>query len=157
MTDMYGYEVKFERDCVDSRNPREQYSSWYKEYKNTFQSISRTREAPDVVSSLVLNAGDACFLVWAEYSDGDSFGNSVRSGVEAFGVFRSYMAANELKDFLEKVDEEQWYEKALELLTSDGQEFSISIPWADYFSELNEVHVTETTVTKIIDTEEDPE
>lgn len=156
---MAGFLVEFESDCIESERETDengdyvQYGSWSEVYTNNIvPRVIKDPKFPDVTSTLDIERGEKAFVVWVEYSTGDSFGHSSRSGTEAIAIFKDYVVAKELADAIEghKPDRDisDWDNKyKLKLKTSDGQEFDIYTgSWHDYFGGLDEVHVDEVLV-----------
>ena len=96
---MFKYEVRIDRSCVKDWNDGEKWGSWESEYNNKFHSITRVEDGEygEIQSSLDLKRGDKCWVVWVEYSSGDSFGQGVRNDVTPVAVFTFEEAAEELK------------------------------------------------------------
>lgn len=152
---MIGYKVSLNKECLSYRRPTEQYGDWSEEYENTFESIrlaTRKDFSPDLVSTLDLKTGDECFVVWVEWSTGDSFGWAKNGDTEAIGVFKDKTSARELKQALESFkpdpDVDDYEEKyKFKLTTSDGQRFQIDwVPWCNFFEKLEEVHIDSATL-----------
>lgn len=149
---MKAFEVKIQSSRYASHHSGESYGDWSEEYTNFFKSIKLTSDHPDVTSSLDINKYDDVFVLWAEWSTGDSFGNSSRGCTETLGVFKSKRCAEELRDALTKfspnVNSSDWSGKySFKSETSDGQKFSIGyVPWCGYFESLDALNIEETTV-----------
>lgn len=141
---LYGYDVDICQICIDSEYSPE-YSddcSWYKSYNNFLGSITpNTSGYPDVVSTLKLTKRGTYYLVWLEYSTGDSFGTSNKGSTLACGIFQDFKSANQLKKAIE--DSSGNSSRSIKLITSDGQEFEIYDCWTDYFGGLDDVNITE--------------
>lgn len=140
---LYGYDVDICRLCIASEsnsNSDDDYDySWYESYDNFLGSVTpNTTGYPDVVSTLKLRRGKY-YLVWLEYSTGDSFGTSNKGSTLACGIFQCLKSANELK----KAIEDSSGNSPIKLITSDGQEFEIHDCWTDYFGGLDNVNITE--------------
>lgn len=148
----FGYQVSIDRDCYHSESSDEEWGSWSRSYRNTFQSIKKGGEFPDVVSTHNLKTGEKCFVVWVEYSTGDSFGSAERAEVEVVGVFKDRAVAEELRLALIYYDKhkpnQQWDDRyTFHFKTSDGQEFNYGfVPWSGYFEYLDEAHIKETVI-----------
>lgn len=149
----FGYGVDIDKICTHSESSDEPYGYWHQSYSNTFQSISKGGTYPDVVSTHDLNKGDKAFVVWVEYSHGDSFGHSDRGNVEVVGVFTDKAIAEELKaaliDYEKHKPGKQWDDRyRFHFKTSDGQEFNYGfVPWSGYFEHLDDVHIQETQIS----------
>ena len=139
---LYGYDVDICKICIDSEYSEldsDDYS-WYESYDNFLGSIiPNTSGYPDVVSTLKLTKRGTYYLVWLEYSTGDSFGTSNKGSTLACGIFQDLKSANQLK----KAIEDSSGNSPIKLITSDGQEFEIYDCWTDYFGGLDNVNITE--------------
>lgn len=135
---LFGYAVEIEQRCVRSHRDEGEWASWSKVFDNRFRSICRVNEYPDIVSSLSIPTGDRCYVVWAEWSSGDSFGRGQNSSFEAMGVFLDEGAAREFRDVLEQKG--KCYE-TLKFTTSDDQDHVINRGWDGYFETLEYIHI----------------
>lgn len=133
-----GYAVEINQRCVNSRRDEGEWASWSSEYDNEFLSICRVNEYPDIVSSLSIPSGTRCYVVWAEWSTGDSFGRARCSEVDGMGVFLDGDAASEFAEALEK--EGKCYE-TLKFTTSDDQDHVVNRGWDGFFETLEAIHV----------------
>lgn len=138
---IFKYNIKIDRHCIQDYHDGQKYGEWKSEYINSFHSITRVKNEDygDIESSLDLKEGDKCWVVWVEYSSGDSFGQGVRNDVAECGVFISEEAALELKNAIENFHSETF--GSLNLTTSDGQKHCMYPIWTGYFEHLDEVHV----------------
>lgn len=145
---MNGYKVSINQRQDSYEHDGQEYGSWSSSNSNSFDSISRCAKYPDVICPIKFKEGDKCYVVWVEYSTGDSFGHADRGSVESIGVFKDYACAEELQEQLLKfnpdVNTNDWENKyRFEYQTSDGQEFKIGfVPWVGYFETLDEVHIS---------------
>lgn len=148
----FGYKVEIASICTNSEYSIEESSEWSESFDNFFKKITKTKKYPDIVSDVDFNIGHPVYLVWIEYSTGDSFGYSSRGRTESIGIFTDKQTANELikalEDFNKKIenydDKYKFYCK-----TSDGQEFLYQhAPWAGYFEYLDEIHCEHTVISE---------
>ena len=88
-----GYVVTITSELkIDNREDR---YDWYKKYDNHFSSISLLNsedDIPDVVSTQDIKPGEDCYVVWAEYSTGNSMGRC-DGNYESFAVFKEKKSA----------------------------------------------------------------
>jgi hypothetical protein len=112
---MKGLNVVINSRLLQERTSDETYGEWYSEYKNTLAKIKFTESAPDVVTSLDVSVGDKLYIVWIEWSSGDSFGTSIRGNVETLGVFKDEQYALRFSEFVKQTDE---IEESLRLSSS---------------------------------------
>lgn len=152
MESHHGYIVEIETTCSHSYYSKKQWGEWESAYTNRFGSIRRLDDhqdnvLPDVTSQLDLKRGDPVYVVWAEWSTGDSFGHSENSESEAFAVFADSYSAEQFSKYLQEytVDEkERWGEPwTVYYEAPDGQKIHHSkiLPWDGFFESLTEVHI----------------
>lgn len=120
------------------------------ETDNDFESIELNDKSPDVVSTVDLTQVTG-YLVWLEYSYGDSFGYHRGGSTEAVAVVSTKEQAEELKEYLlnwTSTDKNTLNENySLKYTTGDGQEIAyVVVPWSDYFNTLGEVHIEEVSL-----------
>ena len=102
-----GVSIDINGSLTDSYRSDEPYGDWSESYYNFLGEVTLSDNHPDVVTNLDIRPGDDIFVVWAEWSTGDSFGNANCSQTEAFGVFKDYESACVLESFLEFSNNEQ--------------------------------------------------
>lgn len=151
----YGYRFDIKSERVAETEPTEKYGSWEKQcFNRPPEILVKTHQYPDIVSELDLESGTEAYVVWAEWSYGDSFGFALTCGHEVFGVFEYKVFAEQLVKFLSErtgdcgmfspnpVDSE-----ICTCSTGDGQVFNIPVlPWTGYFERLEEVHIEKVVV-----------
>ena len=137
---MFGYKVEINSICTESYRSEEEWGSWSSQYSNYFEDVTKTDTYPDITSSLDIKEGELCFVVWAEWSSGDSFGHGVNSNTEALAIFKDPESAKMFKKEVESITE---YSRE-SFVTPDGQEHDIYCPWTGYFEELTEIHIEQT-------------
>ena len=152
----FGYEVTIERHCDEDYHSEEQFGEWRTSHSNSFISIKPNAKYPDVVSTHDFKSGDEAYLVWFEYSTGDSFGNGHCSSVETTGLFHDKRIAQELVTAIEKFDGTERMDilnfeyastNSFYFQTSDGQVFKYGFaPWTGYFETLELVHLEEVVI-----------
>lgn len=136
---MNGYKVTIAHNRLHASGATESYGEWSESYSNTFESIEKIEKYPDLCSVEDLKIGDTVYVVWAEWSTGDSFGNADRYYTEALAVFSNSTDAVNMKNALMKSDG-----KGYNFVASIGQIFETEYaPWDGYFERLDEIHVTE--------------
>ncbi len=97
----FGYKVDIGQRCENEIESNEEFGSWERSYSNWFEKISKTKDVPDVVSDFDIQPGETCYVVWVEYSSGDSFGMAENENVEAVGVFKDKECAIQLEKAIE--------------------------------------------------------
>lgn len=145
----YGYKVKIDQYCDHYESENEPYGSWSASYTNSVDDmIIKTDEYPDVASIHDVKPGERAFIVWAEWSSGDSFGHGDRNYTEVLGLFVRYEDAEVLQKALEehaRKYDRRGYEKdatSYYVKTPDGQIFqSCWAPWLGYFESLDSIHI----------------
>lgn len=87
--------------------------------------------------------GDKIYVVWADYTTGDSFGSD--SSIEFLAAFKNRSRAEACK---RRADEKNGYEDGWDIdVFLDGEEsYRVHIPWLGYFEHLNSVNITEVVV-----------
>ena len=93
---MFGYKVDINQHCYHSESDGERYGFWSESYSNDFRGVTPVDKYPDITSSLDIKAGEICYIVWAEWSSGDSFGRGDNSSIEALAVFKDLECAKHL-------------------------------------------------------------
>lgn len=151
----FGYKVDIGQECEKDIEADEEFGSWERSYSNWFEKISKTKGVPDVVSDFDIQPGETCYVVWVEYSSGNSFGTAENENVEVVGVFKDKECAKQLEKAIEEQNQayrqgdfafgESWEDKnKFYCKTSDGQEFQYGFcPWYGYFEVLENVYVEE--------------
>jgi len=134
----FGYKVDISSYCTESEYSDEPYGDWYTNTSNSFESISITDKYPDVASVEEFKTGDEVYVVWAEWSSGDSFGHGDRCSTEALAVFSKSEDAYGFAAECEKSNSKEGYS----FTASTGQKFNSGyVPWSGYFESLDGIHV----------------
>lgn len=134
----FGFKVEFITNCEYERTQHGDHAydySWSSDCSNRLKEVSKTKEYPDVTCEFDLQIGDVGYLVWAEWSNGDSFGRGNRNSVDSFGLFKDRDSATAF---------------ANELKTSPDRDAKgnrlLNLPWHGYFENLDEIHVEGVTI-----------
>ena len=138
---MFGYKVEINSTCTESYRSDEEWGDWSSDNSNYFKQVTKTDAYPDITSSLDIKEGELCFVVWAEWSSGDSFGTAYDGNTEALAIFTDVKSA---KEFQEKVLNSEEY--SVKFTTPDGQVHNVRCPWTGYFEELTEIHIEQTVL-----------
>lgn len=144
MKKMFGYKVSIDHEVYFSESSDEEYGSWSEECSNSFDKIEKTEKYPDVSSVQDIKQGEMCFVVWAEWSSGDSFGSSSKGCKEAIAVFTNSVDAFGLMNAIKNPKKSGKYDdsQAYSFTASTGQEYESSCPpWAGYFESLDSVKI----------------
>lgn len=153
---MHGYFINIDsyRNYEDRIGGDHPTDDWNESYTNTIDNVAeKVFETPSgrvsIASELDLPSGADAFVVWAEWTYGDSFGYASRGSAEVFGIFEHEYCANELANYLRSRDfncgmfhRHEENEARCDFQTSDGQRFdNLYFPWLGYFEELDDVHI----------------
>lgn len=145
---IHSYKVEINSYCEHSEREPEEFGSWEESFSNSLGKVKRTskKEYGDVLSKFDLKKGDDAFVVWIEYSTGDSFGHAERGSTMAIGIFTDVKAARVLAAKINEYDRDvntaAGDKFKYGFKTPDGQFFECGYaPWLGYFEHLNEVHV----------------
>ena len=149
--DKFGYKVEINNYCEEYEPAQELYGSWSESYSNSFTSIHKSVKDnfPDIVSDLNIQPGEKVYVVWLEYSIGDSFGWADRGRTESIAIFLEYDDAEKLQKELETKTEFEFSvgEDSNRILfqTSYGEILDIYTgTWCGYFERLNNVWIENT-------------
>jgi len=149
---MFGYTVYLEQTNHISEREEAEWGSWSSDNSWDFRGVSKGGEYPDIASSLDIPAGEDCFVVWVQWSSGDSFGHSSGAYAEPIGIFKSIAAAHELADAVENLHnfecgKMQKNGDGYIIDTSDGQHFEDNFcSWRGYFESVDCVAIEHTFV-----------
>ena len=138
---MFGYKVEINSTCTESYQAEEEWGNWSSVNSNYFKQVTKTDVYPDITSHLDIEEGELCFVVWAEWSSGDSFGTAHDGNAEALAIFTDVKSA---KEFQEKVLNSGEY--SVKFTTPDVQVHNVRCPWTGYFEELTEIHIEQTVL-----------
>ena len=151
---LFGYAVEIDQHLVEREESYERFGPWSESYSTNFRKVSRTTSHPDIVSSLNIREGEPCFVLWASYSTGDSFGWADGKGIDIIAIFADLKAAKELSAFLADVSDKGGYRDAsldpesskLKFTTSDGQNHVLSPAWFGHFERLSSLNIEQTVM-----------
>lgn len=148
---IFGYSVKIDSKRIYYYRSPEKWGEWKSEYLNQAPDcitiVDHSSEECDVITELEFNHGEIAYLVWVEWSSGDSFGIGINSQTEPLGLFKDRKSAEELKEEILKANEKKTHDHII-LKTSDGQSFNIYIypDWHWYFERLENVYISNVTI-----------
>lgn len=162
-----GFVVDIDDDLISTKGDDEYY-------KNTFNGITLVDSFPDITSTLDIKKGDEVYVVWVEFTDGDSQSMTYNGRVEELAVFTDINSAQQFRDIikqspdiqefvLDKLTTTENYANAQRYLddnnlsevtildefitinTMDGQEFKFTwFPWVGYYEKLEAVNINRT-------------
>jgi hypothetical protein len=151
MTDQaFGYMVDIDQYCTHSKFAEERFGDWSESYINTFKKIyKRTAPgSPDIISMHDFAQGEEVYVVWVEYSKGDSFGWADRGGIEAVTVVKDYFTAVEIQTWIEQTTVRTNWEYTQDFIASNGENFKIYVgQWLGYFEHLETVNIEHTIIS----------
>lgn len=139
----YGYMVEIKQSCIEDYHDGQPYGEWGSEYSNSFGGIrqaTKDDKYPTIFAPFEAKRGEDVFVVWYEYSTGDSFGHSTRGSTDVAGVFKDLESAKSLKKAIENHKEEEG-SFSFEHTTPDGQKIELCASWTGYFEHLENVHI----------------
>jgi hypothetical protein len=149
----YGYNVTIHSVCDESYQSPEEWGEWYASYTNRMDSfIKHDSKYPDVNSIHNIKKGKIAYVVWIEWSSGDSFGHGDRCYTETIGLFKDMESAkslqNQIETWIPNEKSKKWEDHySYHFKTPDGQEFKSGFaPWSGYFDSLDSVNIDVVTV-----------
>lgn len=96
-TNTYGYHITDNDSDSD-----EHYPSWSASYTFDIERVSTLIKGYDKFNvKFIVNKGDVVYVLYIEYSSGDSFGNSTGNG-EVLWVFKDEFLALQAKEYIEQ-------------------------------------------------------
>lgn len=147
-----GYLCEFDKRITYYHSEGEGDSSYQQEvFSNKYIHIQICSKFPNITSIHSFEKGDKAYLVWIEYSTGNSFGSSSRAEVLPIALFKTRQDALDLKNNNTFWNPKEIYDskkhqeyKGSEFRSSDGQIVNFpSAPWTGYFESLDEIHIEE--------------
>lgn len=148
--ELFGYRVSISSVCTeDYREECEDgYGNWSSSHSNYFESIEKSdSKLPDVLSESDFKTGDKCFVVWVEWSSGNSFGRGFNSDCECLWVFKTEKSAVEFCDYVKEITEDDDSLSKYQFESEDGEMAVINgLPWCGYFEKLEELHIEDTVI-----------
>jgi hypothetical protein len=139
---VFGYKVDIYQYCFDSEYSNEAYGDWSEDWSNEFRTIRQTKtkdEYPDVVALESFAPGEPVYVVWAEWTQADSFGQAHNRGYDVLGVFRTWGQAAGL----EKLARETPGFEPVEYL---GLKYYFG-DFKGYFDYLEDIHIESTQIS----------
>lgn len=142
------YRVNINQTCTYFFESEEEYGEWSESFDNTFVKIypSDKDSWGDIRSPLDIKPGEACHVVWVEYSIGDSFGHSERGRASGIAVFTDIEDAINLKKYIEAKQHDDWENGYNQTWQAKDHEIQFYMEWLGYFEDLNEVHIESTVM-----------
>lgn len=128
----------------ESEHSSEPYGDWYEETNNDIQGLEIVKgknRYNDVVADFEVKDGDELFLVYAEYSSGDSFGHST-GNLEFIAVYKTEQKAWDAYNVIDNGGSTD-----LVFILESGLEYKLGYaPWDGYFENLQHFNVVKLKV-----------
>lgn len=130
----------------DSWHDGEEYGAWESHSNNSIAGISLVKDKDywDVIADFDVKRGDIVYLVFVEYSTGDSFGHS-SGNISYVAVFKTEDKAWAVYNTIKNQD---WDEKHdLTYVSESGKEMTDGWAcWSGYFESIENIEVKELIV-----------
>lgn len=124
-------------------------------YSNYFEGVSIGHPPYDEPIPFEVLEGDDVYVLWAEWSTGDSFSHSHNGSTEVIAIFKSYKKAKEAREAIENYKRpeniiDNWEAANLtHFINEIGEKQSFYIPWNGYFESLGGIHIDKVTVKPV--------
>lgn len=143
MTKLLDIEYVAHTEVISVADPDDQWDrdSTRSSYTLTRACISKHGDCP--ISNV--NEGDTVHVVWASYVTGDTFGSD--SAIEFLAAFKDVKKANQLVRKLNEYAPSDYAGWEIGIELDEGEIYKLYIPWLGYFEHLEELNITEVTVT----------
>lgn len=148
--------VDIDKQCTHSYYEPVQWGAWEESWVNHFGSVHVDSQKAlaaysheSVPVDYEVKSGDIVYVVWAEYSSGNSFGWGKRNNVEVVHVFKDKDLAWDAYRALNapiKKDNDYYDSWSVEFKTDSGKDMPYHRPWLGYFEHLDCIHVEEAIV-----------
>ena len=92
----YGYRVGIDKNSSPDYQAKPNDRRW----KQSFMEVCPVEKDSNISSSLKIEPGEPCFVVWAIYSRADSIQRDENGEVLVAGVFKNYISAQMLQKTL---------------------------------------------------------
>ena len=136
----FGYKVDIDHRCLESERSDENYGSWSEDWENIFRTIrrvSRDDSYPDAIAVEDFVPGDLVYVVWAEWSESDSYGIARNRGYDILGVFRTREEARGLERLARDPARDT---EAYEPIEYMGLQYRFGA-FKGYFDNLEDIHI----------------
>lgn len=147
MTHLY---VSIDSKCIHSYYEDCEWGSWEETYTNSLDGVSLDKDRFYCPESAPIDfevvKGDIVYVVWCEYSGGDSFGSGTRNHTDVIHIFKDKDLACDAYRILDGSDGEGYNNWTVKFKSDSGEEMSYCRPWLGYFDSLDEIHVEEVIV-----------
>jgi hypothetical protein len=149
------YYCSFKRQQVFSQEDGEGSGSYIiSSYENSLESVTKVAQGPNITSIHNFLKSAKAYLVWIEYSTGDSFGSHTRSEVLPIALLKYKKDAKTLAGLTSFWNPQDEYDstkhqeyKGSFFKSSDGQEVNLThAPWTGYFEMLEAIQISEVKI-----------
>ncbi len=137
-------DVEIDRICTHSEYSPEPYGPWEESWYNSFDGVSISKNNWGEPIDFEVSPGDTVYVVWAEYSSGNSFGRGHNNGVDVVGIFKDAAKAEKCRQACEASSEDN---SMVKFESDSGEKISYYAPWNGYFESLGSIRL-ETAVIK---------
>lgn len=142
--------VKIDSQCTHSYYEDREWGSWEETWFNTFGGVSLDKERYFYPESVPIDfevaKEDIVYIVWAEYSSGNSFGSGDRNHTDVIHIFKDKDLAWDAYRILEGSDGEGYSKWTVKFKSDSGKEISYCRPWIGYFESLDSIYVEEAII-----------
>jgi hypothetical protein len=137
VTEVY---VRINDICTHSFREDRDWGSWEETYMNSLGGVYLNKDCygESVPVDFEVAKGDIVYVLWAEYSTGDSFGRGVRNATDIVHVFKDESKAWDAYRILMDVGEK---DRSGKFISDTDKEVPYYCPWLGYFEELDALHV----------------
>lgn len=152
MTHLY---VELGKVCTASYYAPEEYGEWSETWDNEFRAVYAEDgwDREKVPVDYEVKQGDIVYVVWAEWSSGNSFGRDHNGHTDVVHVFKDkdlawdcYRALMGDPKSKSKGWDEHFESWTAKFLLDSGKEMPYHRSWLGYFDDLGEIHVEEAMV-----------
>ena len=140
----------FNRKCISSEdtfNSDDYSGSYHYVYSNSLEkySLSKIESLLDLNQEIIeipfeFNKDEPLYLLWAEYSSGNSFGSSINEFIDVIGIYKTYKKVKRRKKLLYNFTEKMG--NSVQLITELGSKYHYHIPWFGYFESLGYINIS---------------
>ena len=139
--------VEIEGMVIGSYDDGKEYGEWHESWEHSFTGIELCKDDyPDLIALEEYEPGDPVYIVWAEYSQGDSFGWANRGRTEILIALKNLEDAKRVQKLAMLFKPEGYvYYFPFEFGKHTAE---IYCPWLGYFEQLDEIHIDKAYIPK---------
>lgn len=144
-----GYKVDIKQKMISCQYDEGDYARWNEVYDNTLNpNLTIDMNYPDVISEIDLRKVKSGYLIWIEWSDGNSFGCAENRNTDCLALVEKENTAIQLRDTIKQlIDDDDTHvcfdeNRNIIIDTKEGK-IQIGNPeWLwDYFASRKRVHI----------------